>query len=69
MKKLTFLFLSLLFALFFNACSIGDMATDCDSNGCNYRRAGLCTDAFSLLNEDPDEIEKRAYKGVKCKDR
>ena len=62
---LAFCFISLIFI----GCSIGANQTDCEKNGCNYKNAGLCQDTFTIMTTNPEEITKRAYKDIKCKDK
>lgn len=47
-------------------CSIGASMGDCEKSGCNYKRAGVCADAYKTLLSDPDELAEIAYKGIKC---
>lgn len=65
-----FLFSGMLIAggVMLSGCSIGRLQSDCDENGCNYRKAGVCLDSYTIMLTK-DEITKRAYKDIKCRDR
>ena len=73
MKPILFsTFLSFISIFFLNGCSIGATQSDCEVNGCNYRKAGLCRDSYEILeqaNKDVEAIIERAYSNVKCRDR
>lgn len=59
---------SLIISIFIQGCSIGRNQSDCDANGCNYRKAGVCLDSYEVM-KNLESIEERSYKNIRCRDR
>ncbi|RDU55059.1 hypothetical protein CQA49_00840 [Helicobacter sp. MIT 00-7814] len=59
---------TILLAIALSGCSIGRSKSFCESEGCNYKEAGVCGSAYDIFADRSGSID-RAYKGIACKNK